>query len=201
MSEPPAAGRALSDVESGGVLLANMLAGWLDANGESSFSVEVADEYHDQRAAPEQDCVCVCASVDVGAGPSPSGEHRARVCAASESTGHGLERAVGSDAGPGSGQVRSTDNGSGGFQDFGRRSLDGAGGCSFCAGGFATGALEFRLASIAGVVCTDRYAGDRRRWLLQPGRFQRRAAVGLKGNYGSGRTSFVARAPPWWQAQ
>src|SRR5258708_18763841 len=143
MSEPPAAGRALIDVESGGVLLANMLAGWLDANGESSFSVEVANEYHDQRAAPEQDCVCVCASVDVGAGPSPSGEYRASVCSAGESTGHGLERAVGSDSVRGSGQVRSTDNGSGGFQDSGSGSLDGPGGRSFCAGGFATDALEF----------------------------------------------------------
>src|SRR5271156_6807318 len=50
MSEPPVAVHALIDVESGGVLLANMLAGWLDANGESSFSVEAADEYHDHIA-------------------------------------------------------------------------------------------------------------------------------------------------------
>jgi len=57
------------------------------------------------------------------------------------------------------------------------------------------------LASFAGTVCTDRYAGDRRRWLLQPGRFQRRASVGIEGDNGSGRTSSVARAPPWWQAQ
>jgi hypothetical protein len=45
MSEPPTAVRALIDAESGGVLLANMLAGWLDANGASSLSVEAADEY------------------------------------------------------------------------------------------------------------------------------------------------------------
>src|ERR1035437_1231686 len=137
MSELPAAVRTLVDVESGGVLLANMLAGWLDANGESSLSVEAADEYHDQRAAPEQDRVCVCASVDAGAGSSPSGEHGASVCSAGESTGHGLERAVGSDFGWGPGQVRSTDNGTGGFQDSGSGSLDGPGGRSFCAGGFA----------------------------------------------------------------
>src|ERR1700677_128418 len=201
MSEPPVAVQALIDVESGGVLLANMLAGWLDANGESSFSVEVADEYHDQRAAPEQDCVCVCASVDAGAGTAPSGEHGASVCSAGESTGHGLERTVCSDSGRGSGQVRSTDNESGGLQDSGSGSLDGSGGGSFCVGSFATGAFEFGLASIAGAVCTDRYAGDRRRWLLQSGRFQRWPSAGLKGDYGAGRTPFVARAPPWWQAQ
>ena len=74
-------------------------------------------------------------------------------------------------------------------------------GAAFCAGGLATGALEFRLASFAGTVRTDRYAGDRRRWLLQPSRFQRRAVVGIEGDNGSGRTSSVARAPPWWQAQ
>src|SRR5271163_2641895 len=187
MSELPAAVHALVDVELGGVLLANMLADWLDGDGESSASVEVADEYYDQRATAEQNRLCVCASVDAGTGPSPSGEHRTPVCAEGES--------------PGFGQVRSADSGSGGFQDSGSGSFDGAGGCGFCPGGFATGALEFRLASIAGVVCANRHAGDRRRWLLQPGRFQRRTSVGLEGDDGSGRTSFIARAPPWWQAQ
>jgi hypothetical protein len=32
-----------------------MPAGWLDAHRESSSSVEVADEYHDQRPTPKQD--------------------------------------------------------------------------------------------------------------------------------------------------
>src|ERR1700677_208709 len=201
MSESSAAARALFDVELGGMILANMLAGWLDSNQESSLPVEAADEYPDHRATPEQDRLCVCASVDAGAGPSPSGEHGAPVCSAGDGLGTGLERADNSDSGRGSGQVGSADRGSGGFQDSGSGSLDGAGGRSFCAGGFATVALEFGLASIAGAVCTDRYAGDRRRWLLQPGRFQRWPAVGIKGDDGSGRTSFVARAPPWWQAQ
>src|SRR6266567_4664401 len=201
MSESPAAVHVPIDVELGGAFLANMLACWLDGDRESSFSVEVADEHHDQRATPEQDRLCVCASVDAGAGPSPSGEHGAPVCTERESRGTGLERFDGSDSGPGSGQVRSTDNGAGGFQDSGSGSLDGAGGRSVCAGGLATGAIEFGLASIAGVMRTDRYTGDRRRWLLQPGRFQRWLIVGLKGDNGPGRTSFVARAPPWWQAQ
>src|SRR5580692_1037996 len=201
MSESTATVHVPIGVELGGAVLANMLACWLDGDRESSFSVEVADEHHDQRATPEQDRLCVCASVDAGAGPSPSREHGAPVCTERESTGHGLERAVGSDFGRGPGQVGSADNGAGGFQDSGSGSLDGPGGCSVCAGGLATGAFEFGLASIAGAMCTDRYAGDRRRWLLQPVRFQRWLIVGLKGDDGSGRTSSVARAPPRWQAQ
>src|SRR5260370_36627192 len=161
MSESPAAVRALIDVELGGVLLANMLAGWLAGDRERSSSVDVGDEYHDQPATPEQDRLCVCAPVDTGAGPSPSGEHGAPVCAERESLGTGLERFDGSDSGPGSGQVRSTDNGAGGFQDSGSGSLAGGGGRMVCAGGLATGEIAFRLASIAGVVSTDRYTGGR----------------------------------------
>ena len=61
MSESLAASHVPIDVELGSALLANMLACWLDGDRESSFSLEVADEYHDQRAAPEQDRLCVCA--------------------------------------------------------------------------------------------------------------------------------------------
>ena len=44
MSELPSAVYAPIDVELGGVLLANMLVGWLDGDPESSLFVEVADE-------------------------------------------------------------------------------------------------------------------------------------------------------------
>src|SRR5579872_863431 len=111
MSELPTAVHGPIDVELGGAFLANMLACWLDGDRESSFSVEVADEYHDQRAAPEQDRLCLCAPVNVGAGPSPSGEHRAPVCSERESPRTGLEQCGGPDSGPGSGQIRSTDIG------------------------------------------------------------------------------------------
>src|SRR5580693_10352049 len=201
MSESSAAVHVPIDVELGGAFLANLLAAWIDGDRQSSFSVEAADEYRDQRATAEQDRLCVCAPVDPGAGPSPSGEHGAPVCLEGEGLAIGLERFDGSDSGPGSGQVRSTDNGTGGLQNAGGGSIDGAGWRGFCAGGLATGALEFGLASLAGTVCADRHAGDRRRWLLQPGRFQRRALVGIEGDDGSGRTSSVARALPWWQAQ
>src|SRR5260370_15234128 len=201
MSESLAAAHVPIDVELGSAFLANMLACWLDGDRESSFSLEVADEYHDQRAAPEQDRLCVCAPVDDGASPSPSGEHGTPVCAERESPAIGLEQFDRSDSGPGSGQVRSADNGPRGFQDSCSGSFDGTGGRSVCAGSLATGALECRLAAIAGAVCTDRYAGDQRRWLLQPDGVQRRALIGIEGDDGPGRTSFVARAPPWWQAQ
>src|SRR6266700_2204598 len=195
MSESSAAIHVPIDVELGGSFLANMLAAWIDGDRQSSPSVEAADESHDQRATAEQDRLCVCAPVDPGASPSPSGEHGAPVCLEGEGPATGLERFDGSDSRPGSGQVWSTDNGTGGFQNAGSGSLYGAGGCGFCAGGLATGSLEFRLASFAGTVRTDRYPGDRRRWLLQPCRFQRRAVVGIEGDNGSGGTSSVARAP------
>src|ERR1700694_367161 len=179
MSESPAAVHVI-DAELGGAFLANMLAAWIDGDPERVSSLEAGDEYHDQRATPEQERVCVCASVHTGAGPSSSGEHGAPVCTAAEGPGTGLERSVSSDSGPRSGQVRSTDNGPGGFQDSGSRSLDGTGGRGVCVGGLATGTFELGLASIAGVVCTDRYVGDRRRWLLQPGGFQRRPFIGIK---------------------
>src|SRR5215469_7228352 len=187
--------RAAIQAELMGVLLANMLAGWLEENQE------VADEFHDQRTTPEQVGVRVRAAVDDGAGASSPGEHGAAICSATQGSGVGLERA--SSAGPGSrsGQVGSPDDGAGGLQDAGSGSLDGTGGSGICAGGVAAVALQSGLASVVGVVCSHRHAGDRRGWLLQPGRLQRRTAVGLKGYDGSGRTSFIARAPPWWQAQ
>ena len=47
-------------------------------------------------------------------------------------------------------------------------------GAVFALGSLAAGALESRLASAAGVVRAHRNAGDRRRWLLRSGGFQRR---------------------------
>lgn len=49
MSQCPAVTHALIEVESGAVILANMLAGWLDENRESSSSVEAGDEFRNQR--------------------------------------------------------------------------------------------------------------------------------------------------------
>ena len=100
MGESTAAVHALVDMELGSVILANMLAGWLDGNRESSFSVEAANEYHDQRATPEQERLCVCASVDAGASPPPSGEHRTPICPEGEGSGTGLERAGSTDSEP-----------------------------------------------------------------------------------------------------
>src|ERR1700758_4680566 len=132
MSESSATVQVPIDVELGSAFLANMLAAWIDGDRQSSLSVEAADEYHDQRATAEQDCLCICAPVDPGAGPSPSGEHGATVCLEGEGPATGLEQFDGSDSGPRSGQVRSTDNGTGGFQNAGSGSLHGAGGCGFC---------------------------------------------------------------------
>jgi hypothetical protein len=105
--------------------------------------------------------------------------------------GIGLERAGDPRSRPGSGYVGCPDNRAGRLQDPGSRGFHGSGGCGVCLGGFAAGAVEFRLASIVGVVRAHRNAGDRRRWLLQPSGFQRRPFVGIKGHNGPSRTSFL----------
>ena len=64
MSETSAAVHVPIDVELGGGFLANMLVAWIDGDRQSSFSVEAADEYRDQRATAEQDRLCVCAPVE-----------------------------------------------------------------------------------------------------------------------------------------
>src|SRR4051794_25681891 len=76
------------DVEFGGVLLANMLAGWLDSISKISSPVEAADESPDHRTSPEQTRLRVCASVDAGASSPPSREHQSSVCLARESAGN-----------------------------------------------------------------------------------------------------------------
>src|SRR6266566_265840 len=201
MSELRAALHTSIDVGLGGVLLANMLAGWLDSDPKGLPTAETAGEPEDHRTSPEQTGLHLFAPVDTGPSPPSSREHRAPVCTAGESAGTGLERIPDPYAGSGPGEDGDRDGGAAGLQDLGGGCFVGASGGSDCIGGLAVGALEPRLASIAGVVCAHRNAGDRRRWLLRPGRFQRRPSVGLEGSYGPGRASFFARAPPGWQAQ
>src|SRR6516225_8246369 len=169
MSESGAAFHAPLDVGLGGVLLANMLAGWLDSDPKVLSTVEAAHESSDHGTAPEQVGLCVCASIDAGASPPPSREHGASVCPARESAGTGLERPRDSRSRSGSGNVGGPDNGARRLQEPGSRGLLGPGGRGVCPGGLAAGALEFGLASIAGAVRAHRNAGDRRRWLLQSG--------------------------------
>src|SRR5437762_9182582 len=179
------------DVKLGGVLLANMLAGWLEGNSNFSVTEEAADEPEDYGTPPEQTCLHLSAPVNAGASAPSSGEHGTPVCPAREGAGTGLERASDPHSRPGSGDVRSTSDGAGRLQDPRSGGLDGSGGRGVCIGGVATGALEFRLASIVGVVRAHRNAGDRRRWLLQPSRFQRRPFVGLKGTMAQAELHFL----------
>jgi hypothetical protein len=67
MSQRVAIAHTLLVVEAGGVILANMLEGWLDEIRKSSSSLEAGDEFHDQRATPEQDCLRICEAIDAGA--------------------------------------------------------------------------------------------------------------------------------------
>ena len=180
MSQRIAIPHTMLDVEAGGVILANMLADWLDEIRESSSSLEAGDEFHDQRSTPEQDCLRICEAIDASASASSSGEYGAPVCTPGESLAIGLERACDSRSGPGPGQIGSADHGARGFQDTGGGRFDGPGGGGSCIGGFPPGAFELGLASVAGTVRTDWHPGDRRRWLLRSGRFQRRTSVGIE---------------------
>src|SRR2546422_3219489 len=148
MRESPPALLAPIDVGLGGVLLANMLVGWLDADPKLLPTGEAADESQDYRTPPQQTSLGVCSSVDASTSPPASREHGTPVCPARESAGTGLERADDPHSRPGSGDVGSTDNGAGRLQDPGSGGLDGSGGGGVCLGGLAAGALECRLASI-----------------------------------------------------
>src|SRR5260370_12083791 len=119
MCDALSTGIAAFETELGGVLLANMLAAWLDSAPDMFASTEALDELQDHRTSSEQTRLCVCAPVDDGASPAPSGEHRASVCSTSEGAGLGLERSGDPYSGPGSGRIGSTDGGTGGLQNLG----------------------------------------------------------------------------------
>src|SRR3954447_12296880 len=79
------------DVKLGGVLLANMLAGWLEGN--PNFSVEeTVDEPEGYGIPSWQTCLHLPAPVDTGTSAPSSREHGTPVCPARESAGNGLER-------------------------------------------------------------------------------------------------------------
>src|SRR5579872_1687200 len=92
MSEVLPALRVPIDSGQGGVLLANMLANWLDQDRSLTAHAEARDEPQDSGAAPPQAGLHLPAPVVAGASSPPSGEHRAPVCLAREGAGTGLER-------------------------------------------------------------------------------------------------------------
>jgi hypothetical protein len=188
------------DLRDGATLLANMLIALVDA--DSSFmSTQANDEHPDHQRAPQQAGVHLRASVDPGAGAPQPGEHRTPIRPAGQGVGPGVAATIGTCAGPGSGPVGRPDERARGLQDLGVGRGDGPGRRGVCAGSVASGAVEPRLAPPAGAVRADAHAGDRCRWLLRPGRLQRRAAVGSEGHDGAGRAAFSARAPPGRQAE
>src|ERR1700693_1748130 len=92
MSETLPALRVPIDPGQGGVLLANMLASWLDHDRGLTATAEARDESQDSRAAPPQARLHLPAPVDAGPSSPPSGEHGAPVRLAREGAGTGLER-------------------------------------------------------------------------------------------------------------
>src|SRR4030095_3629953 len=184
------------DVGLGGVVLANMLAAWVDDDPKVLPSGEAVDESQDHGTSPEPTSLHLPTPVDAEPSPPPSGEHRTPVCIAREGGGTGLERIPDPHAGSGPGEDGYRNGRTGGLQDLGGGGLAGASRGSVCAGSLATGALESGLASTAGVVRAHRNPGDRRRWVLRSGGFQRRPFARIEGRNGPGRTPFFARAPP-----
>src|SRR6516162_4462209 len=162
------------DAGLGGVLLANMLEGWLTGDPNFLTSAETAHEPEDLRTPPEQTRLHLFTPIDTGSSAPPSREHRAPVCAAGVGSGTGLEPSRHPHPRPGPGKNRDRDDPAGGLQDLGGGCLDGSSGCGVCLGSLAAGTLEPRLASVAGVVCAHPDAGHRRGWLLRSGGFQRR---------------------------
>src|ERR1700722_5300736 len=193
MSEALSALRVPIDPAQGGVLLANMLASWLDHDRRLTATAEARDESQDSRTSPQQAGLHLPTPVDAGPGSPPSGEYRAPVCLAREGAGTGLERIPDPHPGPGFGQDGDGDDAAGGLQDLSGRCLDGPGGGGVCPGSLAPGALESGLAAAAGTLRTHVHSGDRRGWLLRPGGLQRWPAFRIEGGDGIGRTAFLAR--------
>src|SRR5476649_1212987 len=129
-----------------------MLEAWLTAGPELEPTGGAVDEHQDHPATSEQAGVHLYPPVDAGPGAPPSGEHRAAICAAREGAGTGVATHGGPDPGPRPWPVGGADDGPRGLQDAGGGCLDGASGCSVCAGSVATGALEPGLASVARTV-------------------------------------------------
>src|SRR5580693_9442279 len=103
MSEALSALRAPIDPGWGGVLLANMLASWLDHDRRWIATVEARDESQDSRTASPQTGLRLLAPINAGPSSPPSGEHRAPVRLAREGAGTGLERIPDSHPRPGFG--------------------------------------------------------------------------------------------------
>src|SRR6516165_917486 len=184
------------DAGLGGVLLANMVEAWLVGNPDCVTSEEATNELQDHGTTPEQAGLHLYPPVHAGSGAAPSGEYRAPICATRDGAGTGLERIGDPHTRSGPGNDGHRDDTAGGLQGSGCGCVDGASGRGVCAGSFAAGELESRLASAAGVVCTHGDAGDRRRWLLRSLGFQRRPLSRIEGDNGSSRAAFFARAPP-----
>src|SRR5580700_6206641 len=141
MSEVHSARPTSIDAGLGGVLLANMLAGWLDGDPNFFATAETANEPEDLRAPPEQTRLHLSASVDTGSSAPSSGEHGTPVCSARVSSGTGLERSCDPHPRLCPWNGRHRDDPAGGLQDPGGGCLDGASGCGVCFGSLTAGAL------------------------------------------------------------
>src|ERR1700730_4328973 len=150
---------ATIDASLGGVLLANMLEGWLDGDRTVLPTTETADELEDCRTSSKQTGLHLSTPIDAGSSTPPSGEHGTPVCTAGDGDGVGLERILDPHTRPRLGKNWDGDNKARRLQDPGCGCLDGSGRGCVCVGSLATSPLESRLASTAGVVCAHHNSG------------------------------------------
>ena len=163
---------------------------------------EAKDDRQDYRAAPPEAGLRVCAPVHHCAGAPSPGEHRSANtrCASGR-------RQLGWN--PSAIRILDRDLGRSGAQAAGREDFKtlvaevsmGQVGAVFAleVSRLARSNLDWhRLLELCAFTGT---LGDRRGWLLRPGRLQRRAAAGAQRHHGAGRAAFPARAPPGRQAQ
>src|SRR5437667_12406443 len=125
-----------------------------------------------------------------------SGEYRAAIRAAGESPAVGLASGTDPHSGPRLGDLGHPDGQPTGLSTPGSGSVAPEGGSSVRLGGVPSVAFGPGLAPVGGPVRLDLHFAHRRRWLLQPRRFQRPLALGTQGHDVCGRVAFLARPPP-----
>src|SRR5260221_14259771 len=188
---------AALDFAKAGAIIANMIESYLAAGVPPSDPEGPDDnDIEDQRPTPVAGSLHLHSPVDAGTSSLQPGEHGAPVQSEEQGRATRLEPGAYPDPRPGSGPVRGADDPSRGFQGPGRRCGDGPGRCDLLLGGVALGALQSGLAPTAGAVRHRANAGDRRGWLLRPGRVQRRASARDERDLRAGGAAHHPRAPP-----
>src|SRR5215471_691999 len=159
---------AALDFAKAGAIIANMIESYLAA-GAPPLNAEGADhaESEDCRSSSGPTSLHLHSSVDGGASALQPGEHGAPVQFGEPGDVTRLDTTADSNPRRGSCSLGGADDQTRRLQSPGERCGDGSGRRDLLTGGLAPGALQQRLASVAGAVCYHQDIGVRRRWLLR----------------------------------